>query len=359
MDSRYSTPGQLVEALQQRADGARAQLWHRLKGPVGRLMDDLILRHRLVDRDRDALSLHALHSVETYLRTRPTREFHPLSWAGFRGAVLLYLAKMAFQPFGGRVGSTVGPEPLPDCPAYQSEAFFLPHEQVGNYWFGGDWYGGARGEDGSLWVLVADVTGHGYQAYLLASALPSVWRSCWDAAAPSRPADLLARMHDLLEDCLPDGVFVECTLARLGLDGAATVAPAGGSRLLLRRGGANRPDLLKLRGTWLGLRRPSPDDEQTWALGDGDELLLGSDGLFDQLGGRDGVNVLDLFDPALDARPLFDTVRSLLRQALRDGPQRDDITLILLRRRVRVEDGPEVLPFPESSARSGAGDVPV
>ena len=51
-------------------------------------------------------------------------------------------------------------------------------------------------------------------------------------------------------------------------------------------GGAPRADLLKLRGTWLGLRAPTARDQQTWRLDAGDELLLGTDGMFDQFGGH-------------------------------------------------------------------------
>src|SRR5205809_823371 len=71
------------------------------------------------------------------------------------------------------------------------------------------------------------------------------------------------------------------------------VAPAGGSRLLLRRRGEERVELLRMRGLWLGLDRPSPDDQHACALNEGDELVVGSDGAFDQLieyaGSSDGL----------------------------------------------------------------------
>src|SRR5262249_31862129 len=133
-----------------------------------------------------------------------------------------------------------------------------------------------------------DVTGHGYYAYLLATALPIVWQKCWNGHAQHphqpEPAEVLSAMHDLLEDCLPDGIFLECTLVRLGADGSVTVAPAGGTRLLVQRsGGRSQPDLLRLRGCWLGLRRPTREEQHDLRLGHGDELLLATDGLFEQL----------------------------------------------------------------------------
>jgi serine phosphatase RsbU (regulator of sigma subunit) len=276
-----------------------------------------------------------------------------LNWPAFRASVLLHVAKLAAQPYGQSSGSLLPPEPLPESLNYHSEAFFLPHERVGDYWFGGDWFGGLEAADGSLWVLVADITGHGYYAYLLASTLPSVWRRCWESA-PISPADLLTTMHELLRDCLPEGVYVECTLVRLHPDGEVVAAPAGGSRLLLSRRRQSEPVLLKLRGTWLGLSAPSPGDQQSWQLEDGDELLLATDGMFDQLHENDENGLVERLVQAIGDDGLFPCVRGLLREALARTPQKDDITMVLLRRRMKV---------PEATATDLApnelGDVPV
>lgn len=371
MERAYSTPRQLVEGLQQRAPAARTSLWQQLRGPLGGLMDELKARHKL-PQDRERLTTHALHAVETYLRTRPAAAFASMTWASFRGTALLYLAKLAFHPFAGSSGDRVGPTPLPEAPGYHSQTFYLPHDRVAGHWFGGDWFAGLHHEDGSLWVLVADVTGHGYYAYLLASALPAVWDKCWAEAGPAttQPSDLLAAMHEMLSTCLPEGVYVECTLVRLGADGEATVAPAGGSRLLLRRGDAARADLLKLRGTWLGLSAPTVEDQRSWLLAGGDEILIATDGVFDQLTEHDTEAVWELKGSAVGAAGLFDSVHRLLHEALANRPQKDDITMVLLRRRpVPAPPGESEGAAPShsppggvetiASARNGAEDVPV
>jgi stage II sporulation SpoE-like protein len=351
MKPRWRTPRELVEGLQQRADGARGRLWEAVREPLARLMGEMVTRHGLT-QERDRLTLHALHLAETWLRTRPAREFDRLSWEAFRNAVVLHVARLALLPFGAQASaSAAGPAPLPPCDIYQNETFFLPYERVGGFWFGGDWYGGRKAADGALWVIVADVTGHGYYAYLLANALPLVWEECWRGAAPDvQPADLLRAMHDLLEACLPEGVYAECTLARLDPAGEAVVAPAGGSRLMLRKGGGP-PDLLKLRGGWLGLIPPSAADQKSWRLDEGDELLLGSDGAFDHLPGEEAPAQLGAASASL-----LEDVRRLLREALRQGPQRDDITLVLLRRRLAADRPQEP---PASPVGEGADDVPV
>jgi serine phosphatase RsbU (regulator of sigma subunit) len=357
MAPRYATPRELVEALQQRGDGARLQLHEMLRPPLSRLMEELRTRYNL-DRKGESLTHRALHAAETYLRTRPTENFASLTWPAFRAAVLLHVAKLASQPHGKRSGSGMSAASLPPSRGYHSETFFLPHERVGDYWFGGDWFGGREAADGSLWILVADITGHGYYAYLLASTLPGVWRTCWETA-PSAPADLLAAMHDLLADCLPEGVYVECTLVRLDPEGRVIAAPAGGSRLLFRRGREDRPILLKLRGSWLGLARPSCGDQQTWTLDEGDELLLATDGMFDQLHQHGEEDVTARLGEIGGKVGLFERVRDLLRQALESSPQQDDITMVLVRRRGRIAAELPSLPAVDLSSPNEAGDVPV
>jgi hypothetical protein len=355
MEPCYTTPGDLVHALSARTPGAREQLVALLRSPLARLMEQLGVRHgRAADGDR--LTLYALHLAETWLRTLLPHETRFLSWAAFRGAVLLQVAKLAAQPFGTPKEPTSGPLPLPVSDTWSSRTLFLPHDRDGDRAFGGDWFGGGRGADGSLWVLLADTTGHGYSAHLLASALPSVWRRCWETASPlAEPASLLTALHDLLEDSLPEGIYVEGTLVRLNPDGAITVAPAGGTRLVLRRQGGSA-DYIQLRGAWLGLLPPSAADQRSWHLEVGDELLLSTDGVFDQL--------TDLHPRPADlladmtGETLFDAVELLLRQALALAPQKDDITMILVRRQTSTVAWPATRPLPDPR-RHEAGDVSV
>jgi hypothetical protein len=334
MPSRFATPEALVEALHAREPGAREQLWEWLREPVRRLLDQLRERHDL-PHHLDRLTRHALHAVETGLRTRPPTDFRGLSVPAFLSGQLLQVARQAVVPAGEPDAAHLAPEPLPETKAYACETVFLPSERIGSFRFGGDWYGGRLAEDGTLWLIVADITGHGYAAYLLANALPAVWRKCWaDAPHHREPGELLAAMHDLLSDCLPEDVYVECTLLRLDPGGRATVAPAGGSRLLLWQE-RRPPALLKLRGLWLGLERPTTEDQHTCVLRAGDELLVGTDGVFDQLLEHAGpdADLARLVADDLHRGSLLEAVREALRRALAGGPQKDDITLVTVRRR--------------------------
>jgi hypothetical protein len=207
MPPLFSTPKDLVRALHDRSGAARKRLREVLYLAIDQVVAQFIEQHGL-PYDRDLLGRHAIHSVETYLRTRKQEEFEGMGWLTFRAVALVQVAKMVFPPTGSnQSGKTSEPDPLPECSAYQSQTLFLPYEKIGDCWVGGDWFGGARASDGSLWVIVADVTGHGYCAYLLASSLPAVWRVCWDDLPSDccQPIALLQAMHNLLADCLPEG----------------------------------------------------------------------------------------------------------------------------------------------------------
>jgi hypothetical protein len=112
MERRYDTPRELVEALQARGPGARAQLWQLLHEAVERMMAELVRRHQL-DDDPRVLTLHALHTAETGLRARPASSFAGLGWNAFRASVLIQLARVVHQPHGGTT-ALPGAGALPD-----------------------------------------------------------------------------------------------------------------------------------------------------------------------------------------------------------------------------------------------------
>jgi hypothetical protein len=331
MSFTFATPQALVDALQMRDPAARTQLWLLLRDSTERLIDRVIERYQLRD-NRKYLTLNALHAAETALRSRPSGEFALQSWETFRATLLVQLARVVSIPHGvperegtARVGSD-----LPGNEQYRCDTFSRPYSQIGSRFFGGDWYAGHHAADGSLWVFLADVTGHGYFAYLLATALPAVWQRCW-AGYPDtlpQPSQLLCGMHELLSDSLPEGIFLEATLVRLAPDGETVVVPAGGTRFVVRSNGRS-PDVVKLRGSWLGLFPPSPEQEHRLHLAEGDELLLVTDGAFDQLDEQGG---LDALAREWRGGSTFETLRRLLEQALSRGPQKDDITVVWLER---------------------------
>ena len=331
----HHSPKSLVERLHARAKEAKEELASILFDPIVGLMDRLVKKHRL-PHDARFLAQRALLAVETHLRTCRVAEFADTSWPQFQARVLFYLGKMAFRVADPAQRNILNHPALPKSPAYDTQSVFLPFERVGAYWLGGDHVGGELDSDGSLWVLVTDVTGHGYPAYLVAENVPRLWRIAWDGLPPHErePIRLLESLHELLEDCLPEGVFIEATLARLRRDGTTTIMPAGGSRVLRRSASDEIPVMHSLPGSWLGLTAPNPGDQQSWSTELGDELLLGSDGLFDQISehGNASGGLRWSLGRIAEHATLFDGTVHVLREALDSLGQMDDITGIAMRR---------------------------
>jgi hypothetical protein len=338
MTQSFATPRELVQGLQNRDPMARQQFWQLLREPTEKLINQLIQQNNLPGNSK-YLSTNALHAAETFLRSQPEEQHRGATWPAFRAMLLVQLARLLRIPHG--VTATNGHSrtalPFPETPFYRYATFSRPYSQIGTQFFGGDWYVGRHNADGSLWVFLADVTGHGYFAYLLATALPAVWQNCW-AAYPQtlpQPAELLGRMHELLADSLPEGIFLEATLVTLRPEGETVVLPAGATRFVLRCRGQS-PEVIKLRGAWLGLSPPNPDHALRLRLDEGDELLLVTDGVFDQL---DDAGGLEALRREWRSGTTFDLVQRLLEQALARGPQKDDITVVWLERQASQVQG--------------------
>jgi serine phosphatase RsbU (regulator of sigma subunit) len=237
------------------------------------------------------------------------------------------------------------PEPVPEAdppppstqthgrPPFAVESFSRPFHEVG-----GDWFAVEHAGDGSLWVLVADATGHGRAAHLVAAALPFLWqlpatiqaRRCNDLLA------LLQRLHEELCPVLPEGEHVEAVLARLAPppDASVAVASAGDCGVLRRAAGAYGIRWERIRGSWLGmdLGVNLPRDQQTWASAEEDELVLTSDGVLDQALEGGAVRHWLPHQVVPGGQSLFAFLVGQLTRAIEQRRPEDDITLVGVRR---------------------------
>ena len=60
----------------------------------------------------------------------------------------------------------------PTFDTYEVRSYLRPLDPIG-----GDWWDHDADPGSALWIIVGDVTGHGYAAYLLAAGLPHLWRA--------------------------------------------------------------------------------------------------------------------------------------------------------------------------------------
>ncbi len=333
-----------------------AQLQQMLRQSLAGLMEELRVRYGLT-REGAALTSHVLHAAETYLRTRPVQPFTSMSWRAFRAAVLLHVAKLASRPHGQRGAGAVS-SPFARV-ARLSQRGVLPAARTSRRLLvrrglvrrpGSDrrfTLGAGRGHNGArLFRVPAGQHASGRLANVL-------------GVGPFR-AGRIAGVHARLARGLP---------ARRSLRGMhAGASPTGGRR---RRGAGGRFALASAKQpagqsnaaeTPRHLARPGPAFRRRSARLDarrGRRVVAGhrryvrstrraERGRRDRALGRIGGDA-----------GLFERVRDLLRKALEQAPQKDDITMVLLRRRIAVVAASLPSPYVDLSSPNEAGDVPV
>jgi hypothetical protein len=332
------SPFQLVTAIHAGDDQARTVLEKWCQRPIAALITRIGERIGHASGHPDLLTSRALRWLLMYLRNRDPSSYKDLRLETFVKSLVLAVYRW-LDP--SRTDEPAMPwsrltEPAPD--AYELRSHVQPLEHVG-----GDCWCQDGGQGSTLWVIVADVTGHGYPAYLLAAGLPHLWRSRPIAelrASANEPRELLGTLGLELELVLPAEIFVEALLGRFSSSGEVLLAAAGGCHPILRRSGICEVEFHRLSGCFLGLEIGGRD-QCSWTLDPGDELLLATDGLFDQPCGdqrRLNARLPERVGDRLSAgRDLHDAVIEVLGEALCAAPQQDDITVVTLRRRERLQ----------------------
>jgi hypothetical protein len=348
------SPRELVDGLQRSMPDARAALEWWFRTPVQRLVAQCIPRHplahlaarvavwRSLSRRRGILVDRTLRWIEMYLRCRDASIFGQMSHDVFRAQVLVAASRMLSPPstpidkVAGKPWkrSSAGASGIKPAGSYGILIYSQPLQRVG-----GDWSDADIEPDGSLWVVVSDVTSHGDIAYVMARALAELWQTRNIAGRRRqrcRPCEILDAISQELEQVLPDDVFVEAVLAHYAPDGRVIAGGAGNCRLIVRRAGSHQIDMRALGGLLLGMGSGERDQSE-FVLHTEDEVALASDGLFEQWSGDCRKSRLDrslatrLAGHLSSGKVLHDAILIVLDDALRSCRQHDDITVVTVR----------------------------
>ena len=267
------------------------------------------------------------------------------------------------QPLVAEVRDQLAAHDLPVVPGWSAAAALRPAEGL----LAGDWYDVLPLPDGRLAVVVADVSGHGARAGIVAIQLKRLLEAALHLAP--EPDLALAMAARVFSDEAER--FASCVVAVVDPDsGVVTYANAGHPAPLVLRsedGGIRVVGELEATGpllSWLHLDTPGAWSTGTASLAPGSFLVvytdgltearptgsteeLGVDGVLDALGGLGELTPQGLVDEALDVARRFS-----------GGRARDDVTLVVLARGAAVPSLPSaaavgVPPLP--SAR-GSGD---
>lgn len=169
------------------------------------------------------------------------------------------------------IQQTLLPKELPSIPGWNVEAFYRPARAVG-----GDFYDFIDLGENRLGVVIGDVTDKGVPAALVMATCRSMLRAA--ALKHDSPSAVLAEVNENLVPEIPPAMFVTCLYAIIDTTGGEVVFANAGHNLPYVR---TAEGVLELRATGmpLGLMPDMPYDERTYMMGDGDLMVLTSDGI--------------------------------------------------------------------------------
>ncbi len=225
------------------------------------------------------------------------------------------------------------PAKMPGVENYDGAGIFRPTDQTG-----GDLYDFVRLENGNLFLLLGDATGHGIGPALSATQLRSMVRVALRLGADLD--EIFTHTNNQLVDDLPDDRFVTAFMGLLDPSNHIVRFHSGGQGPLLHyKAASDECDWHGASTFPMGaLPHTNLDKAVRIDMEPGDVLGLISDGIYeyeDDEGrqfGQEGV--ARVIRENLD-KPMTEVVAILLRSARKFGgavPQADDITIVLVRR---------------------------
>ncbi|HVT43128.1 MAG TPA: fused response regulator/phosphatase [Thermoanaerobaculia bacterium] len=138
-------------------------------------------------------------------------------------------------------------------------------------------------QDESLYVFVADVSGHGLPAAILVSLLKSYLHS--EAGSAASLAEFMAGLNDFLVDVSLPSQFATAQLLRLDKSGSSlTFSNAAHPPFVLFERREGKANIREMPGHLLGAMRGMRFEEHTTPVGPGDLLFVYTDGLTDRKG---------------------------------------------------------------------------
>jgi serine phosphatase RsbU (regulator of sigma subunit) len=222
---------------------------------------------------------------------------------------------------------------VPSFPGWDLQGWYGPAEKTA-----GDFYDFVPVKDGSLAILIGDVTGHGIgPALITASAHGSLRTSL---RLNPDPGEVVTLLNQDLCERIEDGRFLTLFLGLLGRDGTVRALNAGHSVPFLWRAG--KVTRIEKVGPALGMVPDEPyRAHDPVPMEKGDVLLAYTDGLIearkpgegDAFFGEDGaLRVLDTL--AREGASAREICARLVEAALSHsgGLREDDITVVVVRR---------------------------
>jgi serine phosphatase RsbU (regulator of sigma subunit) len=163
------------------------------------------------------------------------------------------------------------PKSVPALPGWHLVPYYQPAREVG-----GDFYDFLLFADGRVGLVIGDVTGKGVPAALVMTTVHTMLRTT--SQSLTSPAEILARVNDLLTAEIPAGMFVTCFYALLDPRNGKLCFANAGHEAPYRQSGHEAAELWA-SGMPLGMMPGTSYEEYEATLAPGESLLFYSDGL--------------------------------------------------------------------------------
>ncbi len=224
-----------------------------------------------------------------------------------------------------RIQSSILPEQMPQLSGLSVSSKYLPMSEVA-----GDFYDFLVVDERRVGILIADVSGHGIGAALVASMVKIAIAS--QSANASDPARVMAGLNATLNGNL-QGQFVTAAYVYFDLDSMTGCYSAAGHPPLLRYSPAtNQTESITENGLVLGVFAAAAYSSRDFQVLPGDRFLLYTDGVLEASRNQEEfgeARLLDLFRKAVTAKQVCDSVANAV-DTWAGGVAGDDITVVAM-----------------------------
>lgn len=222
------------------------------------------------------------------------------------------------------------PQQVPSIPKYDIAAFSRPAQIVT-----GDYFDFLHFDDGTHGFVVADINGHGVSAGMLMSSLQTVFHTL--TPETDSPVDVLKRINKLYVNNISFATFVTIFFAKLDIQSRTlSYASAGHNPPLLHRRSTEETSWLKPTGAAIGLVGDFPYRLESITLGEGDTLVLYTDGIIEAINpqGNEQFGYERLLEvvhqnESLPANEMTQRIRRALADFTQGAVLEDDVTIVV------------------------------
>ncbi|MEW6528124.1 MAG: SpoIIE family protein phosphatase [Spirochaetota bacterium] len=229
-----------------------------------------------------------------------------------------------------RIQKTILPEAVPSTHSIHVEACYIPMDEIG-----GDFYHFYELDEERLGIIIADVTGHGIPASLIASTVNIAFSLQKNQA--DNPATLLTNMNTILYG-KTGGQPITALYAYVDASqGVVKFSRAGHPLPLIWKSSKNKVVEIEIPGKILGVFKTIKNDITTYPIHSNDRIILYTDGITEIRNSRNEIFGIERFISCIErnhhksTRELIDSiVDTIIQWAGSKNKITDDITLVIV-----------------------------